>query len=91
MNDNKSDHHELYSALTMIDNEEEAKNFLDDLLTVQELDALSARLHAAKMLKCGMTYIEVTQQTNISSATLARINKCLKNGTGYNKIFEKTK
>lgn len=88
---NDSEHHEmneLYEAICRVDNIEDAKNFLDDLLSTQELESLSARVRAAKMLMNGMTYVEVTRETNISSATLARINKCIKNGKGYNKILK---
>lgn len=89
MNDSEhNEMNELYEAICRVDNIEDAKNFLDDLLSAQELESLSARVRAAKMLMNGMTYIEVTKETNISSATLARINKCIKNGKGYNKILK---
>ena len=84
----KEELNELYEAICRVESVEDAENFLDDLLSVQELDSLSARVHAAKMLINGMTYAEVTKSTNISSATLARISKCIKNGKGYNKILK---
>ena len=79
---------ELYSALVKIDNVEDCKNFLDDLLTAKELDSLSGRVHCAKLFIEGKTYIEVTNKTHVSSATLDRVSKCVKKGKGYNKILK---
>jgi TrpR-related protein YerC/YecD len=80
---------ELLEAIVNVKNIDDAKDFLSDLLTIQESEALGQRVHAANLLISGMTYQEVTQETKISSATLARINKCIKYGKGYNKILKK--
>ncbi len=69
---------ELYEALTKVETKEEAKLFLDDLLSKNELKALSGRIHSAKMFLEGKTYMEVIEETEISSATLARVSKCVK-------------
>ena len=80
---------ELYEALTKVETKEEAKLFLDDLLSKNELKALSGRIHSAKMFLEGKTYMEVIEETEISSATLARVSKCVKNGKGYTRILKK--
>jgi TrpR-related protein YerC/YecD len=80
---------ELLEAIVKIDNIEDCRLFLDDLLTRQEAESLSQRVHAANLLLSGKTYVEVNEETKISSATLARVNKCLKYGKGYNKILKK--
>jgi TrpR-related protein YerC/YecD len=80
---------ELYEALTKVETKEEAKLFLDDLLSKNELKALSGRIHSAKMFLEGKTYMEVIEETEISSATLARVSKCVKNGKGYSRILKK--
>jgi TrpR-related protein YerC/YecD len=82
---------ELYAALVSIDNVEDCRFFLDDLLSVEELNSLSSRLHAAKLLIAGETYQDVTKETKISSATLARVNRCVKEGKGYNRVLRKDK
>ncbi len=79
---------ELALAIVKINNIEDCKEFLDDLLTIQELQSLSQRVHAAKLLLDGKTYNEVISETKISSATLARVNKCVKYGKGYNKVLK---
>jgi TrpR-related protein YerC/YecD len=80
---------ELYKAIVSIDNVEDCRYFLDDLLSIEELNSLSSRLHAAKLLIAGETYQDVTQETKISSATLARVSRCVKEGKGYNRVLRK--
>jgi TrpR-related protein YerC/YecD len=51
---------------------------------------MSQRLKAAKMLLDGKTYSEIVEQTEISSATLARVSKCVQYGNGgYQRILTK--
>lgn len=79
----------LYKAIISITNEEDCVAFLDDLLSQHELDSLASRVYSAKLLKEGKTYLDVIDIVKISSATLARISKCVKNGKGYNTVLPK--
>ena len=79
----------LIDAIIKIDNKEECLAFLEDLLTQKEMESLSGRVAAAKLFLEGKTYLEVTQETTVSSATLARVSKCVKNGKGYNHVLKK--
>lgn len=81
---------ELYEEIIKLKNVEECEAFFDDLFTVAELEALAGRIRAAKMLMSGSTFLEVTEATSISSATLARVSKCIKHGSGgYRKILSR--
>ena len=83
---------ELYDELLKLETAEEAEKFLDDLCTIKELEAMCQRLKAAKMLLNGKTYNEIVEETEISSATLARVSKCVRYGDGgYKTIIEKQK
>lgn len=79
----------LYDTLIKLENRAEAKALLEDLLTYKELESLSQRAYAAKLLINGNTYDEITKKTNISSATLSRVNKCILHGSGGYKQFIK--
>ncbi len=81
----------LYQAIISIDNEADCIAFLDDLLSKHELESLASRVYSAKLLQEGHTYLEVIEKVRISSATLARVSKCVKNGTGYKAILPKIK
>lgn len=87
---NKKDYSELYHEILKLETMEECQRFFDDLCTVNELDAMLQRVKAAKMLLQEKTFQEVTKETKISSATLARVSKCIKYGDGgYKDILEK--
>lgn len=87
---NKKDYKELFQEILKIETEEECEKFFDDLCTINELDAMLQRIKAAKMLLEDKTFQEVTKETKISSATLARVSKCIKYGDGgYKDILEK--
>ena len=82
----------LVKAIIAINNEEECKEFLNDICTIQELEKLVQRLEAAELLYQGKTYEQVIQETNISSTTLSRVSKCIKYGNdGYKNILDKIK
>ena len=88
----KVDHSELYKEILKLETIEECEKFFDDLCTINELDAMLQRIKAAKMLLEDKTFQEVTKETKISSATLARISKCIKYGDGgYKDILTKEK
>ena len=78
----------LYQAFVKIDSEETCAAFLDDLCTRKEVEQMAQRLRTAKLLSEGMTYSQVIEQTNISSATLSRVSRCVQYGTGYRKFVE---
>ena len=81
---------ELYTSLLKVKTEEELELFLDDLCTIKELESMAQRLKAAKMLLDGKTYNEIVEETEISSATLARVSKCVRyGGGGYQSILKK--
>lgn len=47
---------------------------------------MAQRVTAARLLMSGMTYSQVMELTEISSATLSRVSKCVKYGNGYTKF-----
>ena len=78
----KNDYSELYAEILKLETLEECEKFFDDLCTINELEAMLQRIKAAKMLLEDKTFQEVINETKISSATLARVSKCIKYGDG---------
>lgn len=79
---------ELTSAVLLLKNADEAKRFLRDLLTESELIEFGNRWKAARMLSENRPYTEITEQTGLSSTTVARVSKWLNKGMGgYKKII----
>lgn len=80
----------LFEAILKLKNVEECYAFFDDLCTVQELKALSQRLHVAKMLSDARVYIDIVAETGASTATISRVNRSLHYGAdGYKIVFER--
>ena len=78
--------HELYQAFVKIDSEAACASFLEDLCTRKEVEQMAQRLRAARLLVEGKTYTQVIEQTNISSATLSRVSRCVQYGEGYRRF-----
>ncbi len=72
----------LCRALVQIKTPEEAEALLEDLCTIAELQEMSNRLVAAKMLDKGCTYLEICAATGLSTATVTRVNRARKYGSG---------
>ena len=72
----------LIEALLSLRDKDECVNFLEDLLTSQELIAIGQRIRVAEMLSQGQTYETVARATGASSATISRVNRCLRYGNG---------
>ena len=81
---------ELYSALLSIKTEQEMEQFLLDLCTIKELDSMAQRILSAKLLLNGETYESIIKKTDISSATLSRVSRCVKQGNGYKSVLNKS-
>lgn len=77
----------LYELIVKLDNTEDCKILFEDLCTNKELEQMAERLQAAKLLKQGLTYAKVIEATEISSATLSRVSRCLQYGKGYKKFL----
>ena len=79
----------LFQTILSLKNQEEVEDFFSDLCTPSEISAMAERLYGAKLLMDGNTYEQVIKQTKLSSTTLSRISKSIKNGNGYKKVIKK--
>ena len=80
----------LFDAILCLQNKEECYVFFEDLCTVNELLSLSQRFEVAAMLRQHRTYLEISEKTGASTATISRVNRSLNYGTdGYEMIFHR--
>jgi TrpR-related protein YerC/YecD len=61
---------------------DEAARFFRDLCTFSELEALTHRWHAARLVDEGLPYHEVSRQTGASTTTVTRVAQWLRHGEG---------
>ena len=73
---------QLFDAILCLENKEEGYNFFEDLCTINELLSLSQRLDVAIMLRQRKTYMDISERTSASTATISRVKKCLVYGSG---------
>lgn len=84
----KRDYSPLYKMLASLDSEEEVRMLLEDLCTYKEIEQMAQRLECAEMLLKGQTYAQIGAKTDVSTATLSRISRCIQYGSGgYSKLL----
>lgn len=80
---------ELLELFAGTDNTDDFSALLDDLCTYKEIEQMAERLRAARLLIEGKTYNQVIEETEISSATLSRVSRCVQYGKGYSTLLKK--
>lgn len=81
---------QLFEAILTLKNLDECYIFFDDLCTVNEIQALSQRLEVARLLRKGYTYSQIEAETGASTATIARVKRCLHYGNdGYSMALDR--
>ncbi len=87
---NTKETNRLYEAILTLKTVEECNHFFKDICTINEIIAISQRLHVAEMLTAGANYTEITKETGCSTATISRVNRCLGYGEdGYNTVLSR--
>lgn len=82
----------LFDAILSLQNKEECYTFFEDVCTVNELISLSQRFEVAKMLREKKTYLDISEKTGASTATISRVNRALTYGNdGYDMVFRRLK
>ena len=78
----------LFEAVLCLENKEECYTFFEDVCTINELLSLSQRFEVARMLRQKKTYLEISEKTGASTATISRVNRSLNYGNdGYDMVF----
>ena len=66
------------------------QNFLEDICTISEYQSLAQRFEVAKMLMDKRTYLDISEKTGASTATISRVNRSLNYGNdGYDMVFKR--
>lgn len=72
----------LFEVISQLQTKEECYRFFDDLCTVKEVLDMAQRLDVAVLLRQGVNYQTISQQVNVSTATISRVSRCLNYGSG---------
>ena len=80
---------QLYSLIASIQDPDTCRALFEDLCTAKELENMAERCWAAKLLMEGNTYNQVMERSDISTATLSRVSRCVQYGKGYSALLKK--
>lgn len=79
----------LFEVLSRISSEDDCRALFEDLCTYAEIEKMEQRLECAQMLLDGETYNRIIEKTDISSATLSRVSRCIRHGSGgYSRVLQ---
>lgn len=82
----------LFEVILGLKTTEECYAFFEDICTIKELQDMAQRMDVAVLLDEGMNYQKISQEVNVSTATISRVSKCLNYGSGgYRAAIEKLK
>ena len=79
----KKDIEYLFEVILKLESVKDCELLFEDLCTDKEVEQMAQRIKAARLLIEGNTYNKVIEQTDISSATLCRVSRCVQYGKGY--------
>lgn len=80
---------ELVRAFAQLGRAEDVADFLRDLCTAAELDAMGQRLQVAGLVRQGVSYQEISRRTGASTATVTRVAHWLRDGNGgYTRVLD---
>ena len=78
---------DLYDLIASLKTREDCRELFSDMCTNKEIEQMAQRIYAARLLIVGKTYNQVIEETDISSATLSRVSRCVQYGEGYRKFL----
>ena len=82
----------LFATILNLETIDDCYSYFDDLCTVKELQDMAQRLETAILLDNGENYQTISEEVGISTATIGRVSKCLKYGSGgYRSAIDKLK
>ena len=80
----------LFEAILSLKDVEECRRFFDDLCTKKEINDMTQRITVAKMLMNYDKYVDITDKTGVSSATISRVVKCIdQEDSGYKNVLNR--
>lgn len=80
---------ELFKAILKLKTQDETAAFFRDLCTIEELEELSKRWQAAKLVSEDVPYRRIAKITGLSTTTVTRVAHWLNHGEGGYKLLLK--
>ena len=79
----------LFKTILNLETIEDCYLYFEDICTIKELQDMAQRFDAAILLDEGVNYQKISADVGVSTATIGRVSKCLKYGSGgYRKAID---
>lgn len=79
----------LFETILNLETVEDCYSYFEDICTIKELQDMAQRLDTAILLDEGVNYQKISNDVGVSTATIGRVSKCLKYGSGgYRKAID---
>ena len=80
----------LSEALCSLNTADEVRQFLEDLCTPAEIEAMVDRWRVAQLLDRGHTYRDISELTQVSVTTIGRVARFMEMGAGgYRTVLDR--
>ena len=76
----------LFKTILNLKRIEECYLYFEDICTIEEVLDMAQRLDTAILLDEGVNYQKISSDVGVSTATIGRVSKCLKYGSGGYRI-----
>jgi TrpR-related protein YerC/YecD len=84
--DLKSAARSLSAALLSLESAQEVRQFLEDLCTPAEVEAMVDRWRVAQLVDQGYSYRDIREMTEVSVTTIGRVARFMEQGAGGYRI-----
>ncbi|MGN0525912.1 MAG: YerC/YecD family TrpR-related protein [Acutalibacteraceae bacterium] len=82
----------LFKTILNLETLDECYSYFEDICTIKELQDMAQRLDTAVLLDKGLNYQQISNDVGVSTATIGRVSKCLKYGSGgYRRAIDSLK
>ena len=80
----------FFRTILNLESVEECYKYFEDVCTIKEIQNMAQRLDTAILLSQGHNYQTIAEKADVSTATVVRVGRCLKYGSGgYRAAIEK--
>ena len=72
----------FFESILNLKSVEECYNYFEDICTIKEIQNMAQRLDTAILISQGLNYQTIAEKADVSTATVVRVGRCLKYGSG---------
>ena len=80
----------FFQTILNLESVEECYQYFEDICTIKEIQNMAQRLDTAILISQGLNYQTISEKADVSTATVVRVGRCLKYGSGgYKNAIDK--